>query len=33
MLVPLYRSLSFEGFAGAMLNQLGLTDVITPPTV
>ena len=31
MLVPLYRSLDFEGFAGAMLGRLGLTDVIKPP--
>jgi NAD(P)-dependent dehydrogenase (short-subunit alcohol dehydrogenase family) len=31
MLVPLYRSLSFEGFAGTMLGRLGLTDVIAAP--
>ncbi len=31
MLVPLYRSLPFEGFASAMISQLGLTDVLKPP--
>jgi len=31
MLVPLYRSLPFEGFAGAMIGQLGLADVLKPP--
>jgi len=28
MLVPLYRSMEFEGFANVMLQRLGLTDVI-----
>ena len=32
MMVPMYRSQSFEGWAGAMLGQLGLGDVIKPPT-
>jgi NAD(P)-dependent dehydrogenase (short-subunit alcohol dehydrogenase family) len=32
MLVPLYRSMEFEGFAGVMLQRLGLTDVIRAPT-
>jgi len=32
MLVPLYRSMKFEGFAGVMLQRLGLTDVLRPPT-
>jgi len=32
MLVPLYRSMEFEGFAGVMLQRLGLTDVLRPPT-
>ncbi|HEY7901626.1 MAG TPA: SDR family oxidoreductase [Caulobacteraceae bacterium] len=31
MLVPLYRSMPFEGFAGVMLQRLDLTDVIKPP--
>jgi len=31
MLVPLYRGMEFEGFAGAMLNQLGLADVVAAP--
>ncbi len=31
MLAPLYKSLPFEGFASAMLTQLGLTDVIKAP--
>ncbi|MGH7024394.1 MAG: SDR family oxidoreductase [Caulobacteraceae bacterium] len=31
MLVPLYRSMEFEGFAGVMLQRLGLTDVVKPP--
>lgn len=31
MLVPLYRSMDFEGFAGVMLGRLGLTDVIKAP--
>jgi len=31
MLVPLYRSMDFEGFARTMLTQLGLADVIKPP--
>ena len=31
MLVPLYRSMEFEGFAGVMLQRLGLTDVLKPP--
>jgi len=33
MLVPLYRSLSFESFAAAMLGRLGLTDIVKPPAV
>ena len=32
MMVPLYRLQSFEAWAAAMLGQLGLGDVITPPT-
>ncbi|HEY5289158.1 MAG TPA: SDR family oxidoreductase [Caulobacteraceae bacterium] len=31
MLVPLYRSMEFEGFAGVMLQRLGLADAIKPP--
>ena len=31
MLVPLYRSMDFEAFAGVMLGRLGLTDVIKAP--
>ncbi len=31
MLVPLYRSLSFEGFAAAMIARLGLADAMPPP--
>jgi NAD(P)-dependent dehydrogenase (short-subunit alcohol dehydrogenase family) len=31
MLVPLYRSMDFEGFARTMLTQLGLSDVIKAP--
>jgi NAD(P)-dependent dehydrogenase (short-subunit alcohol dehydrogenase family) len=31
MLVPLYRSMDFEGFAGVMLTRLGLTDLVKPP--
>jgi NAD(P)-dependent dehydrogenase (short-subunit alcohol dehydrogenase family) len=31
MLVPLYRSMEFEGFANVMLQRLGLTDVIRAP--
>ncbi|HEY5070536.1 MAG TPA: SDR family oxidoreductase [Caulobacteraceae bacterium] len=31
MLVPLYRSMGFEGFASVMLQRLGLTDVIRAP--
>jgi NAD(P)-dependent dehydrogenase (short-subunit alcohol dehydrogenase family) len=33
MLVPLYRSMDFEGFAGVMLQRLGLTDVVKAPGV
>jgi NAD(P)-dependent dehydrogenase (short-subunit alcohol dehydrogenase family) len=32
MLVPLYRSLDFEGFASVMLQQLGLTDLVKAPS-
>ena len=32
MLVPLYRSLPFEGFASAMISQLGLADTLKPPS-
>ena len=32
MLVPLYRSVAFEGFASTMLQRLGLADVVPPPT-
>ncbi len=31
MLVPLYRSMDFEGFASVMLTRLGLTDLVKPP--
>jgi NAD(P)-dependent dehydrogenase (short-subunit alcohol dehydrogenase family) len=31
MLVPLYRSMDFEGFASVMLTRLGLTDLMKPP--
>jgi NAD(P)-dependent dehydrogenase (short-subunit alcohol dehydrogenase family) len=31
MLVPLYRSMEFEGFAGVMLQRLGLADMVRPP--
>jgi hypothetical protein len=31
MLVPLYRSMDFEGFAGVMLTRLGLTDLVKAP--
>ena len=31
MLVPLYRSMEFEGFAGVMLTRLGLDDVVQSP--
>ena len=31
MLVPLYRSMDFEGFASVMLTRLGLADVVRPP--
>jgi NAD(P)-dependent dehydrogenase (short-subunit alcohol dehydrogenase family) len=31
MLVPLYRSMDFEGFAGVMLQRLGLADLIKAP--
>lgn len=31
MLVPLYRSMDFEGFAGVMLTRLGLTDLVKSP--
>jgi NAD(P)-dependent dehydrogenase (short-subunit alcohol dehydrogenase family) len=31
MLVPLYRGMEFEAFAGTMLQRLGLTDVVAAP--
>ena len=31
MLVPLYRSMEFEGFANVMLKQLGLDDIVKAP--
>jgi len=31
MLVPLYRSMDFEGFASVMLTRLGLTDLVKAP--
>ena len=31
MLVPLYRSMEFEAFAGVMLQRLGLDDIIKAP--
>jgi NAD(P)-dependent dehydrogenase (short-subunit alcohol dehydrogenase family) len=31
MLVPLYRSMDFEGFASVMLNRLGLDDIVKAP--
>ena len=31
MLVPLYRGMEFEAFAGTMLGRLGLTDVVAAP--
>jgi NAD(P)-dependent dehydrogenase (short-subunit alcohol dehydrogenase family) len=31
MLVPLYRSMDFEAFAGVMLRRLGLDDLIAAP--
>jgi len=31
MLVPLYRSMEFEGFANVMLQRLGLTDIVRAP--
>jgi NAD(P)-dependent dehydrogenase (short-subunit alcohol dehydrogenase family) len=31
MLVPLYRSMEFEGFASVMLTRLGLDDIVKAP--
>ena len=33
MLVPLFRGMEFEAFAGAMLQRLGLSDVVAAPGV
>ncbi len=33
MLVPLFRSMEFEAFASVMLQRLGLSDVVAPPSV